>query len=62
MTTPPNPGSDEARAQGCVCPGVVTRVARGIGWTSVVTRTDCPLHGEAYARGTNAGDVAGGER
>lgn len=52
MTTRPNPGSDEARRQGCTCP--VLDNAHGQGYYGVegqfVMVEDCPLHGpEAQA-------------
>lgn len=44
--TPPNPGSDEARAKGCICP--VLDNAHGRGWMGVegsfVYREGCPVH------------------
>lgn len=46
----PNPGSDEARAQGCVCPVLDNAHGRGAWGSSgedaiFVQRGDCPLHG-----------------
>lgn len=45
----PNPGSREAKAQGCNCPVIDNHHGRGwggdgekFGW---VMRLDCPLHG-----------------
>ena len=43
----PNPGSDEAIAQGCSCP--VMDNGHGRGWQGgpgFVISTGCPLHGE----------------
>ena len=57
LLPPPNPGSDEAKALGCVCPRVDNAFGRGISgrW---VCRTDCPLHGDEASRGTSAGGTA----
>lgn len=45
--TPPNPGSEEARKKGCLCP--ILDNAHGRGHMGVpdrfVWRDDCPLHG-----------------
>lgn len=43
-----NPGSNEAREQGCICPVIDNERGRGyMGMPDVfVTRDDCPLHGE----------------
>jgi hypothetical protein len=53
----PNPGSDEARAIGCICPVLDNEHGRGIPWPredgldpeehpSFYVREDCPVHGE----------------
>ena len=50
MTTP-NPGSDEARKQGCTCPRMDNSYGKGyMGNPDVfVYREGCPLHwGEAF--------------
>jgi hypothetical protein len=52
-TEPPPPGSDDAHAQGCLCPGMDNAYGRGCmggardaeGRTLYVMREDCPLHG-----------------
>jgi len=46
----PNPGSPEAREQGCVCPRYDNR--HGAGWSLsgepplFIIRASCPLHGK----------------
>ena len=53
----PNPGSDEARAQGCECPILDNEYGRGIPWPradgldpreypSFYVNDECPLHGK----------------
>ncbi len=49
---PPNPGSPEALAQGCLCPVIDNCRGRGIGgqfWMNL----ECPLHGEKLEAGDN---------
>ena len=46
MTTP-NPGSDEAVKQGCVCARMDNGYGRGYyGGPGFVITLDCPLHGQ----------------
>ena len=41
----PNPGSDEAIKQGCICPALDNNHGKGVdGGYWCITR-DCPLHG-----------------
>jgi hypothetical protein len=61
----PNPGSAEARAQGCICPVLDNVQGRGrggdgarFGW---YVRGDCPVHGTA-ASAPEPADKPGGER
>lgn len=46
-----NPGSQEAKAKGCLCPIMDNRWGKGYaidkdGKPVFVIRTDCPIHGE----------------
>jgi hypothetical protein len=44
--TPPNPGSDEALAQGCRCPVLDNNHGLHAPWHGDWwVRSDCPLHG-----------------
>lgn len=45
----PNPGSDEARSQGCLCPQEDNAFGKGIMGLgcSFWVRQDCPVHGKA---------------
>ena len=46
MKTPPHPGSEEALAQGCICPVIANFWGRGLnceGDLFVIT-ADCPVH------------------
>ena len=46
LLLPPNPGSDEAQARGCLCPRMDNAYGRGhCGVAGLfVWRMDCPLH------------------
>ncbi len=55
----PNPGSDEARAEGCICPvaennGGLTAPSPPDSWWQ---RTDCPVHGTSLGVEENQVDV-----
>jgi len=41
----PNPGSDEAVAQGCACPVMDNCKGQGIGAGLFWINQECPLHG-----------------
>lgn len=48
----PNPGSSEARAQGCICPQIDNHYGKGFprrGEQVWWQREDCPLHGRRRA-------------
>lgn len=47
MSDKPNPGSDEAQEQGCLCPVLDNGYGRGYRCLPgiFVMREDCPLHG-----------------
>ena len=45
MTEVPNPGSDEAIAQGCVCPVLDNAHGKGTGDGLFWVNEDCPVHG-----------------
>lgn len=60
IATPPNPGSDEARAEGCICAVIDNGYGRGAyggkmlddhGQPMFWRRSDCPLHGEQTSGG-----------
>jgi hypothetical protein len=46
MTKPPNPGSDEAAAQGCLCPRLDNGCGKGANGdpTTFWVNQHCPLH------------------
>jgi uncharacterized radical SAM superfamily Fe-S cluster-containing enzyme len=48
-TTTPNPGSDEARRLGCLCPIVDNNHGQGMwreGGRQFWINSDCPMHGK----------------
>nr|DAE07572.1 MAG TPA: hypothetical protein [Podoviridae sp. ctnCN2] len=44
-TITPNPGSDEAIEQGCICPVLDNNHGQGTGENYWWITRDCPLHG-----------------
>ncbi len=51
--TPPNPGSDAAIAQGCICPVLDNNHGKGIIWGDKQvfwTNENCPLHAPKQAK------------
>jgi len=48
----PNPGSDEAKKQGCLCPVMDNNHGEGyLGKGVFVIRGGCPLHGKKEEKG-----------
>ena len=48
----PNPGSDEALAQGCTCPVITNGYGKGLYNGKLFwMRIDCPLHGQGENKG-----------
>jgi hypothetical protein len=62
MLERPNPGSDEARAEGCICPVLDNNRGRSAPWPpdGWWMREDCPVHStEVAGDAPESGGVVG---